>query len=99
MLFINLFLTEGGDQYLQRRYIVLCTSENKTIFINIIIIVIIIVMKSGAPLLGLAKSIYYMYCLRSMSWFTFFVCVCVCDSLLHFSIARQKKKKLTIDFF
>ena len=33
-----------------------------------------------------------MYCLRSMSWFTFFVCVCVCDSLLHFSIARQKKK-------
>ena len=48
----------GGYQYLQRGYIVLCTSVNKTIFIIIIIIVIIIVMKSGAPLLGLAKSIY-----------------------------------------
>ena len=24
--------------------------------------------------------------------------VCVCDSFLHFSIARQKKKKLTMDF-
>ena len=36
------------------------------------------------------------YCLRSMSWFTFLcvcVCVCVCDSFLHFSIARQKKSK------
>ena len=44
---------------MQRGYIVLCTSANKTIFIIIIIIVIIIVMKSGAPLLGLAKSIYY----------------------------------------
>ena len=42
-------------------YIVLCTSVNKTIFIIIIIIVIIIVMKSGAPLLGVAKSIYYTY--------------------------------------
>ena len=42
----------------------MCTSVNKTIFINIIIIVIIIVMKSGAPLLGLAKSIY-LYNLRS----------------------------------
>ena len=44
---------------MQRGYIVLCTSVNKTIFIIIIIIVIVIVMKSGAPLLGLAESIYY----------------------------------------
>ena len=37
---------------------------NKTIFIKItiiiIIIIIIIIMKSGAPLLGLAKSTYYL---------------------------------------
>ena len=55
----------GWYQYLQVGYIVLCTSVNKTIIIIIItiiiiiIIIIIIVMKSGAPLLGLAKSIYY----------------------------------------
>ena len=39
---------------------------NKTIIIIIIIIVIIIVMKSGAPLLGLAKSIYYDHYFRDM---------------------------------
>ena len=55
----------GWYQYLQVGYIVLCTSVNKTIIIIIItiiiiiIIIIIIVMKSGAPLLGLAKSFYY----------------------------------------
>ena len=31
-----------------------------TIIIIIIIIIILIIMKSGAPLLGLAKSIYYL---------------------------------------
>ena len=56
------------------RYFLLCTSVNKKmifiiitiiiiiiiIIINIIIIIIIIIiMKSGAPLLGLPKSIYY----------------------------------------
>ena len=70
----------GGYQYLQRGYIVLCISENKTIFINIIIIVIIIVMKSGAQLLGLAKSIYYwdvvliFYFEASSSYFTLRLC-------------------------
>ena len=65
----------GGYQYLQLgyRYFLLCTSVNKKmifiiitiiiiiiiIIINIIIIIIIIIMKSGAPLLGLPKSIYY----------------------------------------
>ena len=64
----------GGYQYLQLgyRYFLLCTSVNKkmifiiiTIIIIIIIIIIniiiiiIIIMKSGAPLLGLPKSIYY----------------------------------------
>ena len=55
----------GWCQYLRLGYIVLCTSVNKTIIIIIItiiiiiIIIIIIVMKSGAPLLGLAKSFYY----------------------------------------
>ena len=29
----------------------------------------------------------------------FFVCVCVCDSFVHFSIARQKKKKMSLYFF
>ena len=51
----------GWCQYLQLGYIVLCTSVDKTIIVivtNIIIIIIIIVMKSGAPLLGLAKYIY-----------------------------------------
>ena len=61
----------GWCQYLQLGYIVLCTSVNKTIIIIvtttttiiiIIIIIIIIVIKTGAPLLGLAKYIYY-------SWF------------------------------
>ena len=49
----------GWYQYLQVGSIVLCTSVNKTIIIIIITIIIIIVMKSGAPLLGLAKSFYY----------------------------------------
>ena len=65
----------GGYQYLQLGYwyFLLCTSVNKKmifiiitiiiiiiiIIINIIIIIIIIIMKSGAPLLGLPKSIYY----------------------------------------
>ena len=44
----------GRYQYLKLGYIVFCTSVNKTI----IIIIIIMVMKSGAPLLGLAKYIY-----------------------------------------
>ena len=54
----------GWCQYLQLGYIVLCTSVNKTIIIIvttttiIIIIIIIIVIKTGAPLLGLAKYIY-----------------------------------------
>ena len=52
----------GGYQYLQLGYFLLCTSVNKTIFtiitIIIIIIIIITIMKSGAPLLGLPKSIY-----------------------------------------
>ena len=58
----------GWCQYLQLGYIVLCTSVNKTIIIIVTIIIIIIiiiiiniiiiVMKSGAPLLGLAKYIY-----------------------------------------
>ena len=52
----------GWCQYLQLGYILLCTSVNKTIIIivtiiTIIVIIIIIVMKSGAPLLGLAKYI------------------------------------------
>ena len=29
----------------------------------------------------------------------FFVCVCVCDSFVHFSIARQKKKKNVVILF
>ena len=52
----------GWCQYLQLGYIVLCTSVNKTIIIIVTIIIIIIniiiVMKSGAPLLGLAKYVY-----------------------------------------
>ena len=58
----------GWCQYLQLGYIVLCTSVNKTIIIIvtttttiIIIIIIIIVIKTGAPLLGLAKYIYYFF--------------------------------------
>ena len=55
--------TTGWCQYLQLGYIVLCTSVNKTIIIIVtttttIIIIIIIVIKTGAPLLGLAKYIY-----------------------------------------
>ena len=54
----------GGYQYLQLGYFLLCTNVNKkmifiTITIIFIIIIIIIIMKSGAPLLGLPKSIYY----------------------------------------
>ena len=52
----------GWCQYLQLGYIVLCTSVNKTIIIIVtttIIIIIIIVIETGAPLLGLAKYIYY----------------------------------------
>ena len=62
----------GRYQYLQLGYFLLCITVNKkmifiiiTIIIIIIIIIIniiiiiIIIMKSGAPLLGLPKSIYY----------------------------------------
>ena len=52
---INNYEVQGS----QIRTKTLTTSVNKTIFIiiTVIIIFIIIVMKSGAPLLGLAKSI------------------------------------------
>ena len=45
-------LPTGGYQYLQLGYFALCSSVNK------MIIIIIIIMKSGAPLLGFAKSVY-----------------------------------------
>ena len=63
MVDYNLIPT-GWCQYLQLGYNVLCTSVNKTIIIIVTIIIIIIiiiniiVIKSGAPLLGLAKYIY-----------------------------------------
>ena len=48
------------------------------------------------------KVIFYFYIIINIAYVPchdslFFVCVC--DSFLHFSIASQKKKKLTIDFF
>ena len=40
----------------------------------------------------------YIYCLRSMPWFTFLF-VCVIPFYISVSQAKKKKKKLTIDFF
>ena len=40
----------------------------------------------------------YIYCLRSMPWFTFLF-VCVIPFYISVSQAKKKKKKMTIDFF